>query len=222
MRTLVAHDVAFILLAVRWTLLLSAFAFIGGGVVGSAVALARTSNVRFLRKASSAFIVFFQGTPLLMQLFLAFFGLAIFGFEVSASVAAAVALTLNTAAFLGEIWRGSIESLPKGQWEAARTLGLGYVTTMRRVIVPQAMHIALPPTIGFLVQLIKGTSLVSIIGFVELTRAGQIINNATFEPFKVFGIVAITYFVLCWPLSYWGARMEKGLAVSMGRPVAGM
>ena len=152
-----------------------------------------------------------------MQLFLVYFGLNIFGAGINVWLAASLALTLHASAFLGEIWRGCIQAVPSGQSEAAWALGLRYVDRMKSIILPQAAKIAVAPTVGFLVQLIKGTSLASIIGFVELTRAGQIINNATFVPFKVFGLVAILYFVLCWPLSLLARWMERRFAVATQR-----
>lgn len=209
MRPLSEGDILYIILAVRWTLLLSLVAFVGGGVGGILVALARTSELKPLRLLTMGYIKLFQGTPLLMQLFLAFFVPGIFGFNVDPWTAAALGLSLNASAFLGEIWRGAIETVPRGQTEAARALGLRYTTRMRKVIVPQAVRIAIPPTIGFLVQLIKGTSLASIIGFVEITRAGQVINNATFHPFTIFGLIALVYFLICWPLSLASRAMEK-------------
>jgi len=215
MRVLGESDILFILWAVRWTLLLSITAFIGGGLGGLLVALARTSEFAWLRKITSWYIKVFQGTPLLMQLFLAFFMPGIFGFNVDPWMAAALGLSFNASAFLGEIWRGAIEVVPKGQTEAARSLGLGYFTNMFLVVIPQAIKIAIPPTIGFLVQLIKGTSLASIIGFVELTRAAQIINNATFRPFTIFTMVAAVYFIVCFPLSAWSKHMEEKLRVSV-------
>jgi len=211
------NEVWFIVAAVRWTLLLSIIAFIGGILGGLVIALARTSEIKSLRVAAMAFIQVFQGTPLLMQLFLVFFGAPLLGWDLNPWVAAAIALMLNASAFLGEIWRGCIQAIPRGQWEAAEALGLHYKSRMRFVVLPQAFKIALPPTVGFLVQLIKGTSLAAIIGFVELTRAGQIINNATFEPFMVFGLVAAIYFVLCWPLSLLAARMERRYAAALAR-----
>jgi polar amino acid transport system permease protein len=207
----------FIVFAIQWTLLLSAVAFAGGAVGGLAIALARVSQNRVLRYTALAFIRLFQGTPLLMQLFLVFFGLSIFGFGINPWLAAALALTLHASAFLGEIWRGCIEAVPRGQSEASWALGLSYFDRMKSVVLPQATKIAVAPTVGFLVQLIKGTSLASIIGFVELTRAGQIINNATFDPFKVFGLVAVLYFVICWPLSILARRMESRFAVATRR-----
>src|SRR5699024_10759431 len=202
----------FIVMAAQWTLVLSAIAFGGGALGGLLVAIARVSHQRALRYTAQGFIRVFQGTPLLLQLFVVFFGLNVFGIVVEPLTAAAIALTLHASAFLGEIWRGCIEAVPKSQSEASWSLGLGYYSRMRYITLPQAARIAVAPTVGFLVQLLKETSLTSIIGFVEITRAGQIINNATFEPFKVFALVAALYFILCWPLSLLARRMEKRFA----------
>lgn len=210
-------DVLFILMAIRWTLILSLIAFAGGAVGGMVLALARTSQARVLRWISMSFIQVFQGTPLLMQLFLVYFGLAVLGLPIDPLLAAAVALTLHASAFLGEIWRGAIQAVPQGQSEAATALALSYGDRMRHVVLPQAMRTATAPTVGFLVQLIKGTSLASIIGFTELTRAGQIVNNATFQPFLVFGMVAAFYFILCWPLSLLARRMEARMRLAVTR-----
>ncbi|MBP0616866.1 amino acid ABC transporter permease [Jiella mangrovi] len=210
-------DFLFILFAVRWTLLLSAIAFAGGAVGGLVIALARVSQNRIFSGLALGFIRVFQGTPLLMQLFLVFFGINIFGISVTPLLAAAIALTLHASAFLGEIWRGSIQAVPGGQHEASWALGLGYLDRMKSIILPQAARISVAPTVGFLVQLIKGTSLASIIGFVEMTRAGQIINNATFEPFTVFGLVAVFYFILCWPLSIAARQLERRFSRATAR-----
>ncbi|MBS0305753.1 MAG: amino acid ABC transporter permease [Proteobacteria bacterium] len=217
MRTFGLPDIWFIVAAARWTIALSLIAFVGGALGGLAVALGRTAENRAARRLATGFIQLFQGTPLLMQLFLVFFGAPVLGVEVSPWTAAGVALVLNTSAFLGEIWRGCIEAVPRGQWEAADALGLDYVARMRRVVLPQAWKIALPPTVGYMVQVIKGTSLAAIIGFTEVTRAGQIINNATFQPLVVFSVVGAIYFVLCWPLSLWAGRIEKRRALALAR-----
>lgn len=206
-----------IVLAAQWTIALSAIAFAGGGIGGLFIALARVSDARWLRLVATGFIRLFQGTPLLMQLFLVFFGLNILGFGINPWFAAAIAFTLHASAFLGEIWRGCIEAVPPGQREAATALGLRYYNRMRYVVLPQAVRIAVAPTVGFLVQLIKGTSLAAIIGFAELTRQGQIINNATFSPFLVFSTVAAVYFVLCWPLSLLAGRMERKFSRATAR-----
>ena len=206
------NELFFLLQGLKWTVLLAIIGFIGGGVFGILIALVRTSKRQFARLASSGYIALFQGTPLLMQLFVVYYGVALLGIDVNAWVAVAIAFTLHASAFLGEIWRGSIEAVPKGQTEAANALGLHYVSRMRDVVLPQALKISMPATIGFLVQLIKGTSLAAIVGFIELTRAGQIISNQTYRPLLVFGIVGIIYFMICWPLSHVGSGLEKRMA----------
>ena len=213
MRALETADLLFIVMAARWTVLLSLVAFLGGGFGGALIALARTSNRKWLRLVATGYIKVFQGTPLLMQLFLAFFVPGLFGWSVEPWAAAAIGLSLNASAFLGEIWRGALEDVPSGQWEASTSLGLRYVPTMALVIAPQAVKIAIPPTIGFLVELVKGTSLTSIIGFVELTRAAQIVNNATFRAFTIFAVTALVYYAICRPLSAYGRRLEQKLRV---------
>ncbi|MGR5252283.1 amino acid ABC transporter permease [Vibrio astriarenae] len=197
-----------LVLAARWTVLLSIIAFIGGGLVGLLLTLLRsTKNVAFIQLIK-IYVEIFQGTPLLMQLFLAFFGLSLFGIDVSPWTAAILSLTLYSSAYFHDIWRGCIESLPKGQWEACRTLGLTYLQTMRYIIAPQAACLSIAPTVGFSVQIVKGTALASIIGFVEITKAGTMLNNATFQPFKVFALVALLYFVICFPLSSLARHLE--------------
>jgi polar amino acid transport system permease protein len=203
-----------LLLAARWTVALSLIAFVGGGIVGLLLLFLRVSKSWPLEFATKCYIEFFQGTPLLMQLFLFFFGIALFGVEVSPWMAASLALTLWTSAFLTEIWRGCVEALPRGQWEASSSLALSYIEQMRYVILPQAFRIAIPPTVGFSVQVIKGTALASIIGFVEVTKAGTMLNNATFRPFLVYSLVALIYFALCFPLSWFARRLERRFHVA--------
>jgi polar amino acid transport system permease protein len=203
-----------LLLATRWTIALSLVSFVGGGIVGALLLFVRIGGSRIARLFAKGYVELFQGTPLLMQLFLAFFGLGLFGIDVPAWLAAGVALVLWTAAFLAEIWRGCVESIAKGQWEASSSLGMGYVQQMRWVILPQALKVAVPPTVGFSVQVVKGTALTSIIGFVELSKAGSVVTNATFQPFTVYGLVALIYFALCWPLSKSSQILERKLNVA--------
>jgi polar amino acid transport system permease protein len=217
MRTFGFPEFLFILEAAKWTIALSMIAFAGGAIGGLLVALGRTSENAFARRAAAVFVQIFQGTPLLLQLFLVFFGGPVLGIDLNPWIAAGIALILNTSAFLGEIWRGCIQAIPHGQTEAAHALGLHYFARMRDVILPQAFKIALPPTVGYMVQVVKGTSLAAIIGFAEVTRAGQIINNATFQPLIVFSLVAAIYFALCWPLSLLAARMERRQAAALAR-----
>jgi polar amino acid transport system permease protein len=208
------NELLFLLTGLKWTLLLSVIAFASGMVAGLVVALARTSGHRALEQVTAGYIAVFQGTPLLMQLFVVYFALALFGFRLEAWQAVAIGFTLHASAYLGEIWRGSIEAVPRGQVEAAKALSLSYLWRMKDVVLPQAIRISLPATIGFLVQLIKGTSLAAIVGFTELTRAGTIISNQTYRPLIVYGIVGLLYFAICWPLSLVGTRLEHRFAAA--------
>lgn len=202
----------FLLAALRWTVALTLVAFVGGGIGGFIIAMMRVSRMRPVRAAATLYITLLQGTPLLMQLFLAFYGLAVLtGVRLDAWPAVALAFTLYAAAFLGDIWRGTIEAIPSQQWEAATALALPRWQTMRRVILPQAARIAIPPTVGFLVQLIKNTSVAAIVGFVELTRAGQLMVNVTYQPMVVYPVVAALYFAVCWPISLAAGRLEARL-----------
>ena len=203
-----------LLTATRWTIVLSLIAFVGGGVVGLVIMLMRISSFKPVCLLSQLYIGFFQGTPLLMQLFLVFFGISIVtNINLSPWMSATLALTAFTSAFLADIWRGSIESIPKGQWEASASVGLTYWKQLFLVILPQATRVSLPPTVGFLVQVIKGTSLASVIGFIELTRSAQSISNVTFQPLLVYSFAALIYFGLCFPLSWWSRRMEQQLSL---------
>ncbi|KLN61724.1 amino acid ABC transporter permease [Kiloniella spongiae] len=205
-------EILFLLQGLKWTVLLTIISFIGGGVIGLLIALARVSTSPVIQRLAAAYIALFQGTPLLMQLFIIYYGLALLQINVDAWIAVSFAYTAHASAFLGDIWRGTIQSLPRGQTEAANALSLGYVSRMRDIILPQALKISLPATIGFAVQLTKGTSLAAIVGFIELARAGQIVSNLIFQPLLVFGIVGLIYFAICWPMSIWGTRMERRMS----------
>jgi polar amino acid transport system permease protein len=208
----VADILGFLLLAARWTLLLSLIAFIGGGIGALLLLLLRYARPRFGTRFMSLYVEVLQGTPLLLQLFLVFFGLPLLGIDVSPLLAAGVALTLYATAFLAEIWRGCVDAIGRGQWDASASLGMKFILQMRYVILPQALKIALPPTVGFLVQLVKSTALASIVGFNELTKAGQIVTNATFQPVVVYGLVALIYFCMCFPLTYCARILERKLS----------
>jgi polar amino acid transport system permease protein len=213
MRDFTWLDVGHLVNATRWTLILTAIAFFGGGLIGAIVTLARISRGRSLREAARLYIVFLQGTPLLMQIFLVYFGLLTLGFKIAPIVAAAAALTAYASAFFAEIWRGAIESIPRQQWEASASLALNRREQLIHVIIPQGLRIALPTTVGFAVQVVKNTSLVSILGFLDLTRVGQLISNATLQPFSVYSTVAAIYFLLCFPLSVLSRYLERKLHV---------
>ncbi len=204
-----ANHVWYLIMAAQWTVLLSLIAFAGGALIGLPIALMRVSPNNALRIVAGGYIQLIQGTPLLILLFLTYFGLGILGYKLAPLVAAGLALTLYAAAFLGEIWRGCIEAVPRTQWEASDCLGLDRFQQYAYVILPQAFKMAIPPTVGFMVQIVKNTSLASVVGFVELARAGQIVNNSTFEPFIIFCTVAAIYFAMCYPLSLASRFLER-------------
>jgi polar amino acid transport system permease protein len=194
--------------AMKWTLALSLLAFICGGLLGLVVALLRVAPLAPLRWLAIIWIQAFQSTPLLMLLFLMFFGLALFGLSQDAFVSVTVALTCYASAYFGEIWRGAIQAVPQTQWQGSAALGFTFLEQMRHVILPQSVRIATPPTVGFMVQLIKNTSLASIIGFNELTYAAQYINNLTLKPILIYGTVGAMYFAVCFPLYLLSRRLE--------------
>jgi polar amino acid transport system permease protein len=202
-----------LLLALRWTVSLSLIAFVGGGLVGLLLLMLRLGKLPGMQTLVAAYVQIFQGIPLLVQLFLAYYGLGLFGINTSPWVAAGVGLTLYTSAFLTEIWRGCVAAIPRGQWEASQSLALNFIEQLRYIILPQAVRIAIPPTVGFLVQVIKGTALASVIGFMELTKVGKTIANATFNPFLVFSCVALMYFLLCYPVSLYAKSLERKMNV---------
>ncbi|CAN7366989.1 amino acid ABC transporter permease [Bosea sp. LjRoot90] len=204
----------FIFRAAGWTLLLTAIAFLIGGLMGGVLAILRLSRIKLLRRFAAGYILVIQSIPVLMVLFMSYYGLSLFGIELPPFLAASASLAIYVSAYLAEIWRGSIESVPFQQWEASASLAHSPAQTYRYVILPQAIRISLPPTVGFLVQLVKNTSIVSVVGFVELSRAGQLVNNATFQPFQIFTLVAAIYFAICFPLSRLSRHLEKVMNAS--------
>jgi polar amino acid transport system permease protein len=207
-------DVMYLVSAARWTLALTATAFAGSAVLGMMFAIMRILPFAPLRFLAAAYIHIVQGTPLLVWLFLIFFGLPLIGFSVNPWLAAAVAFSIYGSAFLGEIWRGALLSIAKTQWEAGASLGLSLAEQLRHIIVPQSIRIAVAPTAGFLVQLIKNTSLAATIGLVELTREGQLTAAGTYKPFAVYITVAAIYFLMCFPLTQWSRSLERRLDVA--------
>ncbi|WP_020186458.1 amino acid ABC transporter permease [Methylopila sp. 73B] len=208
---LTVDQLLFLVRGAGWTLVLSLLGFVGGAILGLPVALARSSKLKALRMISSAYVQLIQGIPLPVIMFVVYFGLSIGGFEVPALVAAGLAMTAYSSAYLGEIWKGCIQSVPKTQWEAAECLALTGTQRFVHVILPQALKIAVPPTVGFLVQIVKNTSYSVVIGFFDLTYSAKVLNNSTYKPFLVFSIAAALYFVICYPLSLLAGRFERKL-----------
>jgi polar amino acid transport system permease protein len=199
----------FIFKGAGWTIVLSALGFIGGTILGVPVALARSSRKVWLSRITGFFVQVVQGVPLPVIMFVVYFGISIAGFDLPALVAAGLALTAYSGAYLGEIWKGCIQAVPRTQWEASECLAMTPAQTAAYVILPQAGRIAIPPTVGFLVQIVKNSSYAVVIGFFDLTYSSRVINNSTFEPFVVFSIAALIYFAMCYPLSRLAARLES-------------
>jgi polar amino acid transport system permease protein len=187
-------------------------AFSCGLVVALVIGLIRTAR-RFpvLRWIGGAYVEIFRGTPLLMQIFIAYFGLSILGLNLPRFVAVSIPLILYTGAYMGEIVRAGVEAVPRGQWEAGRSLGMRYHQLMRYVVAPVAVRVMIPPSVGFLVQLVKGTSLAYVVGYVELTRAGYIVSQSTYATMLVFTLVGAIYFGINYPLSLASQRLEVRL-----------
>lgn len=154
-----------------------------------------------------------RGTPLMAQLIFLFFGLPMMGIEMPSLTAAMLGLSLYSVAYLAEIVRGGIDSVAADQWDGATALGLNYLQTMWRVILPQAVRIMLPPSVSFFIGLIKDSSLVAVIGFVEMARAGRIVVERTNQSLLIFTVVAVVYFIICYPLSVFSQRLERALKV---------
>jgi polar amino acid transport system permease protein len=202
-------NLLFLLRTAIMTAELSLGAMLFGGMLGLVVALSRTSLMPVLRTVAAAYIGAVQGIPVLVVLFVVYFGLPYAGFNFPPLVAAILSLSVFASGYLGDIWRSAIESVPRQQWEASASLAMTRAQQYRYIILPQAVRISLPPTVGFLVQLVKNTSIVSIVGVMELVRGGQITSTATFQPLLVFSAVAAIYFCICFPLSLISRKMES-------------
>lgn len=201
--------------ATQYTIYLSLIAFVGGGLIASAIALARISGKPGWQRFASGYIWLFQSIPLLMLLFLSGLGVPrLLGQDVNPWVSAIVSLTLYSSAYLSEVWRGAIQAIPRGQWEGGFALGMRFLPILRTIILPQAVRLALAPTVGFSVQIIKGTSLAYIIGFHDLMNLGKRWANAPVdgtEPFVIYPLMALIYFSLCFPLSRIALVLERRL-----------
>jgi polar amino acid transport system permease protein len=214
MQTFGWPEAYFILRSAGWTLALTAIAFVIGGLLGGVFAIMRLSRLALLRRFAAGYILVIQSIPVLMVLFMSYYGLAAIGIELPPFFAASASLAIYVSAYLAEIWRGSIESVPRQQWEASASLALTKAQQYRYIILPQAMRISLPPTVGFLVQLVKNTSIVQVVGFVDLMRAGMLVNNATYQAFEIFTLVAAIYFAICFPLSRLSRHLEQVMNAS--------
>ncbi len=215
MRDFLISDIWFILGMIPMTLGLSLLSFVGGLVFGVPLAIARSAKTRWLSIPAMIFIRTTQGIPILVILMIVYFAPPVLlGSDVDVWTAATIGLSINAAAYSAEILRGAIASVPRGQLEAANAMALSRSTIFRDVVLPQSLKYAVAPLIGLGISLIKGTSIASILGMTELTKAAFRVNQATFEPVPAFGLVCVCYFLICWPLSLFGQRYEARLNAS--------
>ncbi|NLZ28153.1 MAG: amino acid ABC transporter permease [Firmicutes bacterium] len=191
----------FLLQGAGITLKVSILAASFGLVIGSIMSLFRISNNFLLKAVSGIYVEVIRGTPLLIQVLYLYFGLYQVGIRLPPLTAGIVALSINSGAYVTEIIRSGIQSIDKGQMEASRSLGMNYMLTMRHVILPQAFRRIIPPMVNELIALIKDSSLLSVIGIVELARVGQLVRAKTYDTFYIMTAVAITYFIMTFSLS---------------------
>ena len=194
---------------VTGTIPLTAISFVLGLVVALVVALMRLSPVRAVSGAARTYISIIRGTPLLLQLFIIYYGLPAMGVRFDPFPAAVLAFTLNVGGYAAEVIRSSILAVPKGQWEAASTVGMNYATTLRRVVLPQATRTAIPPLSNTLISLVKDTSLASTIQVTELMRKAQEVAAPTYQFFALYSVAAVYYWVICLGLSFGQTRLEE-------------
>ena len=184
-----------------------------GLIIGMFVGIARICNVKVLRALATVYIDFLRGTPLLVQIFLIYFALPmVVGQRVDPFIAAITACGINSGAYIAEIFRAGIQAIDEGQMEAGRSLGMSWVQTMRYIIVPQAFKNVIPPLGNEFIALLKDSSLVSVIGFEELTRRGQLIIARTYGSLEIWITVALIYLVMTLTISRLVSYMEKRLA----------
>lgn len=193
---------------IQFTIPLSFIAFILGLILAVLTALARISTIKILQIIARVYVSIIRGTPLLVQLFILFYGLPTVGIVIDPFPAAIFGFSLNVGAYASEVIRASILSIPKGQWEAANTIGMTYVQSLRRVILPQAARVSIPPLSNTFISLIKDTSLASLILVTEMFRVAQQIAATNYEFLLLYGQAAIIYWVICFLLSLGQGRLE--------------
>jgi polar amino acid transport system permease protein len=211
---LIVDSVPFLLKGTAYTVEVSLLAITFGLVLGWALGLAAVSGLRWLRAITWAYVQFIRGTPLLVQIFLIYFGLPVFGIDIPAFWSGVIALGMNSGGFQAEIVRAGIESIDRGQTEAARSIGMSRLQALVFILVPQAIRRVIPPLTNELITLTKSSSLLSAIAALELTHAGQLIIARTFAPFEIYAAVAVLYLALIALLSRASALLERRVFVN--------
>src|SRR4051794_33174539 len=195
----------------KGTIPLTLISFTLGLVLALVVALMRLSGITPVQAAARFYVSVIRGTPLLLQLFIIYYGLPSLGATIDPFPSACIAFTLNVGGYASEVVRAAILSVPKGQSEAAATVGMDYLTTLRRIVLPQAARVAVPPLSNTLISLVKDTSLASTIQVTELLRKAQEAAAPTYEFFALYSVAAVYYWVICLALSFSQTRLEVRL-----------
>lgn len=210
-------SIPFFLKGLWMTAAVSGLGLLGGTIIGFLLGIVRASNRKMMRKVIGVWVDLIRGTPFLVQIFIVFFILPELGISLQAFPAAVLALGNEAACFICEIVAGGILAVPSGQREAATASGLSAYQQLRHVILPQAMRTILPPLVGQYVLIIKDSSVVSVIGVVDVTRVGWLTVQRIPQGILVFGLVGILYFVICYPLIQLAARLEKQMTIAKTR-----
>lgn len=208
---LAIDSLPFVLEGLSLTLLIALASFSASVMFGLVLALMKQSSLGILKMFSNLYISFFRGVPALVVLFYIYFGLPIVGYDISALASAIIGFSLTSSAYSAEIIRSAIISIDYGQWEAAQSLGFGYVDTLKLIIIPQTFRVVLPPLSNVLLDLIKGTSLAAMITVPEIFQKAKIIGGAQFDYLTMYGLVAIIYWVICTSFGYLQDRLEKSI-----------
>jgi polar amino acid transport system permease protein len=191
------------------TVLLSVASIVGGTLVGLLAAVLRSFGPGSTSRVAKLYIELFRGTPVLITLMFIYFGVSYFGYAIDVFAAGAIGLSIYQGAYIAEIFRSGIEAVPTGQWEVSQILGLTRPQTFAFVVLPQTGKIILPPLVGQYLSLIKDTSIVSMIGMSELMHGGQAIVDRIGRPVEIYGLVALIYFVVCFPISQWVRHHDR-------------
>ncbi|MCE5244335.1 MAG: amino acid ABC transporter permease [Syntrophobacteraceae bacterium] len=215
------RSLPFFLKGLWMTVVVSGSGILAGTLIGFILGIFRASRNKLLCGLIGVWVDVIRGTPFLVQIFIIFFILPELGIALDALPAAIIAMTNLAACFICEIVAAGIHAVPKGQTEAAEASGLSVFQQLRHVVLPQAMKMILPPLVGMYVLLIKDSSVVSVIGVVDVTRVGWLTVQRVPEGVMVFGLVGILYFVVCYPLIWLSKRIEKNLEVVANPPLLG-
>ncbi|KAA6448989.1 amino acid ABC transporter permease [Bacillus atrophaeus] len=202
----------YVIKGIWYTLLISFVSMFAGTMLGLFISLARMSKYALLRWPARLYISFMRGVPILVILFILYFGFPYIGIEFSAVTAALLGFSLNSAAYIAEINRSAISSVDKGQWEAAASLGLSYWKTMRGIILPQSVRVALPPLANVLLDLIKASSLAAMITVPELLQHAKIIGGREFDYMTMYILTALIYWAICSVAAAFQNILEKKYA----------